>query len=242
MGNLLKGAPLSECLERYPSTKKDNWSKSQIQMVVEAAESGVRKEMAFELLGIVEKASERFIETMTSLQDGDSVSAPRRDTLSLMTSNPDLTLAKFLSAEMPATHALTKFADIDKSVPDGPGIYRIWTFCGEALKVGISTNLRERLRKHRASRSSALKLKPGGNPENPDDWVSKASILAKHLYFDRTLTKEFDLTTENGRRCFLEKACEITFFQTASKEKARELEKTLERSEMFRYQGKVRVR
>ena len=105
------------------------------------------------------------------------------------------------------------------------------------------TNLRERLRKHRASRDSGLKLKRDGDPGSPDDWISKASILAKHLYFDQTLTKEFDLTAESERERFLDEYCRITFRPTKSKEEARALEKEMEqRPGMFRYQGRVRRR
>jgi hypothetical protein len=238
----LRGVPMNECLRRYPSRKKPNWTDSQIELVAEAAEGVVRIEMAFELLEIVEKASESFIEAITSPLDGVSERTPRRDVLNLMTSDPDLALTRFMSAEMPLTYERIKFADIATAVPDGPGIYQIWHYGSDLLKVGIGTNLRKRLQKHRASRDSALKLKPGGTPGNPDDLVSKGSILAKHLYFDQGLVKKYDLTTEDGRRRFLEDECEITIYRTESKEKARELEKALEASGKVRYQGKVRVR
>jgi len=237
----LQGVPLIESLNRYPSWRKPAWSENQIELVAEAAEGAVREEMAFELLGVLEDTSERFVEAMSSPQVGLSEPTARTEALTLMTSDPDLSRTRFLSAEVPAMHDLIKFSDIEKTVPEGPGIYQIWHICWGVLKVGISANLRHRLQKHRASRDSALKLKPGGTPDNPDDWVSKASILAKHLYFDGGLVTKSDLTTEAGRRRFLEEECEITFYGTASKEEARELEKTLEGSGKVRYQGKVKV-
>ena len=224
------------------STNSNNWLPSQIEMVKEAAESGVREAQAFELLGVVEKASD-FVEAMTPLQDAGFEMATRQDALKLMTSNPDLGLKHFMAPEMPAMHARIAFADIDESIPAGPGIYQIWTICGDALKVGISTNLRKRLRKHRASRDSGPKPKPGGDPGTPDGCISKASIIAKHLYFDQTLAKEFDLTKESERKRFLDEYCRITFRPTRSKEEARALEKELEqRPRTFRYQGRVRMR
>jgi hypothetical protein len=228
--------------DEEPSTNRNKWSPSQIELVKKAAAKGVREELAFESVGIVEKASD-FVEAMTPLQDAGFEIAPRQDALKLLTSNPDLSLKQFMSLEIPAMHAQITFADIDGYVPAGPGIYQIWTIWGEALKVGISTNLRKRLRKHRASRDSGLKPKPGGDPGTPDGCISKASILAKHLYFDQTLAKEFDLTKESERKRFLDEYCRITFRPTNSKEEARALEKELEqRSGMFRYQGRVRRR
>jgi hypothetical protein len=151
--------------------------------------------------------------------------------------------ARFLSAKMPSSDDLLSFAEIDlASDTDGPGIYQIWTKSGKALKVGIAANLRKRLRKHLASRDSGLKLIAGGNAYNPNDWVSKASILAKHLYFDRNLITECDLTTEKGRRRFLEDECKITYLSTRSREEARQMEDVLEKTGRFRYLGQVKVR
>ena len=224
-------------------TTINKWSQGQIAMVKEAAASGVREAIAFELLGIIQKKASDFVDAMTPLQDADVEMVPRRDALRLMTSDPDLARKQFMSVDMPVNHVEIAFADIDKVVTEGPGIYQIWTFGGEALKVGIGTNLRDRLRKHRASRASGLRLRPGGDPDNPDHWVSKASILAKHLYFDQSLTQDFDLTTEGDRRRFLDECCRITFIPTVSKQEARELEKVLEVPPgRFRYQGRVRRR
>jgi hypothetical protein len=149
----------------------------------------------------------------------------------------------FHSAIMPSPDYLHSFDTIDtRSDTDGPGIYQIWTKSGKALKVGIAKNLRKRLRKHFVSRDSGMKLKAGGNAYNPDDWVSKASILAKHLYFDRNLITECDLTTEEGRRRFLQDECKITYLSTCSREDARQMEGVLEKTGCFRYLGKVKVR
>jgi hypothetical protein len=72
----------------------------------------------------------------------------------------------------------------------------IHTNDGCALKVGIGMNLRERLSQHRDSLDSRLRLKPGGTRDNPDDVESKGSILAKHLYYDSSVTSGYDLKSE----------------------------------------------
>jgi hypothetical protein len=56
------------------------------------------------------------------------------------------------------------FAEIAKEVDEVPGIYEIWTQSEIPLKVGISKNLRKRLKQHAASRDSGLK----GLDSNPD--------------------------------------------------------------------------
>lgn len=92
---------------------------------------------------------------------------------------------------------LTEFLNIDDA-PVGSGVYEIHGRNGMALKVGIASNLRRRLQNHRASRDSGLRLKAGGSWNNPDDVESHSSILAKHLYYDSTITTAYDL--KNGSR------------------------------------------
>ena len=69
-----------------------------------------------------------------------------------------------------------KFDEIEARVGKEPGIYEIYTNDGISLKVGIGVNIRNRLKQHRASRQSGLKLKLGGNFQNPSDVMSKSSI------------------------------------------------------------------
>jgi len=133
-----------------------------------------------------------------------------------------------------------RFSDIEKVVSAKPGIYKISTDTGILLKVGIGGNLLRRLRQHRASRDSGLKLKPNGKWSDPDDVQSKASILAKHLYFDRTIAPDLDLTQEINRGKFLLERCNITFEFTSDRLAARELEKDCEHG--CRYVGRVRQR
>jgi len=103
------------------------------------------------------------------------------------------------------------------------------------LKVGIGVNLRKRLLQHRASRQSHLKLKPGGQRSNPADVRSKESILAKHFYYDGSITTDYDLKTEAGRQAFLAERCHIAFEMTETKAVARDLEKRRESSGSDRY-------
>jgi len=123
-----------------------------------------------------------------------------------------------------------------------PGLYEISTLSGVNLKVGISVNLLNRLKAHRASRNSGLKLKPGGSWDNPSDVLSKKSILAKHLFFDRAISSSYNLRTESGRREFLQQECVISVVLTKTKADAREIEKKREVSGDFRYVGKVVVK
>ena len=135
---------------------------------------------------------------------------------------------------------IIRFIEIEGKVPrEKPGIYEIHTDTGIALKVGIGSHLRERLLQHRASRDSALKLKEGGTRENPNDVESKGSILAKHLYYDESITRSFDMKTQAGCRAFLEQLCYIVFDVTDSLSAADEEEKRRERSGSFRYLGSV---
>jgi hypothetical protein len=113
---------------------------------------------------------------------------------------------------------------------------------GVPLKVGIADDLRARLLQHRASRQSALKLKPGGDRSRPGDLESKGSVLAKHLYYDETVAPNHDLKTEVGRRAFLETGCVVRVEPTCTRQEARVLEKQREAAGVFRYVGRVRIR
>jgi hypothetical protein len=136
-----------------------------------------------------------------------------------------------------------RFSEIEQHVAAGqPGLYEIHTLTGIPLKVGISKNLRERLVQHRASRKSGLKLKPGGTWDNPRDVESKKSVLAHHLYYDAQISPGFDLTTEVGRRDFLEQCCVIVIELTDSSAAAKILETSRELSGVFRYVGAVMKR
>lgn len=135
-----------------------------------------------------------------------------------------------------------RFSEIEENVPACPGIYEIHTDDHTPLKVGIGINLRKRLLQHRDSKQNWLKLIAGRSGNNPADVISKGSILAKHLFFDRTLTKEFDLRSEKGRQEFLTKSCYIRFEITDTKDEARRRERELESSASFLYVGSVRLR
>lgn len=123
-------------------------------------------------------------------------------------------------------------------VPVRPGLYEIRR--GKMLlKVGIAQNLRKRITDHARS---AQKRLLGRCPEPwsaPDQVASKQSILAKHLYFDRSIAPRYALRTEAGRVAFLAEQCEFRFRVTASSEAAREIERVLEATKVYRYQGLV---
>lgn len=135
-----------------------------------------------------------------------------------------------------------RFDQIEGKIPARPGIYEIHTNTGTALKVGIGVSLLKRLLQHRASLQSCLRLKVGGERGTPDDVVSKGSILAKHLYYDRSLTTAYDLRSEADRRRFLIEQCYILFQVTETRKAARELEKLRERTGCFRYVKRVAIR
>jgi len=135
-----------------------------------------------------------------------------------------------------------EFEEIASEVPESSGIYEIHTNDGTPLKVGIARNLRRRLASHFVSRQSGLKARVRGTSSwsCPSEVVSKASILAKHLYFDRAISHAWCLRTENGRRSFLSSSCYIDF-EPLPFELAKEQERIRERSGVFRYVGKVKV-
>lgn len=135
-----------------------------------------------------------------------------------------------------------KFSEIDSAVRNTPGIYEIHTNNGVALKVGIGGDLLKRLKLHRASRDSGLKLSSGGDWGNPAHVTSKSSILAKHLYFDSSITAEYDLKTQAGRQKFLSQRCLLLFDHVPTREEAHLLEVQRESSGLFRYIGEVRIR
>jgi hypothetical protein len=135
-----------------------------------------------------------------------------------------------------------EFEQIASDVPESSGIYEIHTHCGTPLKVGIAKNLKRRLASHFVSRQSGLKAKVRGTSSwsCPSEVVSKASILAKHLYFDRAISSACSLLTEDGRRSFLSSSCYIEF-EPLPLELAKKQERVREQSGTFRYFGRVRV-
>ena len=135
------------------------------------------------------------------------------------------------------------FTEIEQHVPRNvAGIYEIHTRAGVRLKVGIAGDLRKRLRTHRASRQSGLRLCAGGEWTIPAHVVSKSSILAKHLFFDSSLTGEYDLRTEVGRRGFLLDQCTFTFEILPTRAEAAVIEAEREGSGAFRYVGRAITR
>jgi hypothetical protein len=134
------------------------------------------------------------------------------------------------------------FNEINEEVPESPGFYEIYRNDGLLLKVGIGINIKSRLCQHRASLQSGLILKPNGSWANPNDVVSKKSILAKHLYFDQTITNDYDLTTQTGRRNFLLNDCYILFEPTDTLEEAQNLEDAREAEGNVLYLGEVQIR
>lgn len=67
-------------------------------------------------------------------------------------------------------------------------------------------------------------------------------MLAKHLYYDQSVTIEYDLTTEAGRRSFLLERCYILFEVTKDRMEARDIERQREGIGSFRYVGECKVR
>ncbi|MEA3331292.1 MAG: GIY-YIG nuclease family protein, partial [Campylobacterota bacterium] len=81
-----------------------------------------------------------------------------------------------------------KFSEIEYKVNNSSGVYEIFTNEDIPLKVGISNNLKRRLKQHRNSKQKYLKIKNQELPITLSNIESKQSILAKHLYFDNSLT------------------------------------------------------
>lgn len=149
-----------------------------------------------------------------------------------------IALEKFRFEQKPFEGAFVPFTNIE-SIPEATGAYQIWTEEGVPLKVGVALNLRKRLRQHRTSRQ--LKY-VGGDPSLPAAWRSKSSILAKHLYFDRSRDTAYDLSTQQGRQRYLDEKCVITYIITSSRNEARLIEMELEITGRFAYCGEVQVR
>jgi len=134
-----------------------------------------------------------------------------------------------------------RFSEIPTEVRGRPGLYEIR--CGRVLlKVGISGNLGTRLKQHRDSLQRRLVGPAGKLWKHPDLVVSKASVLAKHLYFDETIAPDYQLRTESGRQRFLEEKCQVRWQIHEDRESAKRLEATLEKSCGYRYRGRVQIR
>jgi len=134
-----------------------------------------------------------------------------------------------------------KFSEIKNLDNKKSGIYEIYTNEHIPLKVGISTNIKRRLREHKNSKQKYLKIKNHNLPISPNNIKSNQSILAKHLYFDSKIAPNFDLTKEKDRQIFLEEQCYIKFKYTTTKLTARKIEIEKEKED-FRYIGKVKSR
>lgn len=132
-----------------------------------------------------------------------------------------------------------RFHEIPEKVPARPGIYEIYTNDGVALKVGIASNLRQRLRQHARSKQSSLKFAHDQPGLSPGEVRSKQSILAKHLYFDSSISTEYDLTSEQGRQTFLNEFCHLIILETETREEARRIEREKEAMGGYRYVGRV---
>lgn len=132
------------------------------------------------------------------------------------------------------------FSEVLQEAPHSPGIYEIRTG-RKMLKVGIGGNLLKRLKQHAKSSQARLKGRNGSKLwRHPKDVTSKGSILAKHLYFDISITKRYDLRTEEGRRRFLNEKCQVRFEETKTREAAQLRERKMEASKRYRYVGRVK--
>jgi hypothetical protein len=126
-------------------------------------------------------------------------------------------------------------------IQNEPGLYQIHTFDGVPLKVGIAKNLHRRLNQHFKSLQRRLKPKTTGEINHPSHLISKQSILAKHMFFDNTLTTDYDLKTESGRHEFLKQETYLLITYTPDREEAKRIEEIAEGSNIWRYKGRVRV-
>ena len=132
-----------------------------------------------------------------------------------------------------------RFDEIPEEVRGQAGLYEI-RHGRLLLKVGIASDLYRRLKQHKDSKQKCLKgprIEPWSDPSGV---VSKASILAKHLYFDRSIARNLDLCTEWGRRTFLG-TCRVRLACMPVLE-ARRHERLLEHSKTYRYCGIVKIR
>jgi hypothetical protein len=110
------------------------------------------------------------------------------------------------------------------------------------LKVGIAGDLQRRLTQHWQSRQSRLKSAAPEPWTHPNQVISKGSILAKHLYFDSSITDRFDLRREKDRVDFIEQECRVRVLVTLTREEARTREREMELVGRYRYYGAVQVR
>lgn len=150
----------------------------------------------------------------------------------------DLDLSYWRRPERSRRVAFAAVAQVDAR----PGVYEIHTKNGMPLKVGISINIQERLTQHAHSYQSCLRLKPRGNWRNPRDVRSNGSILAKHLYFDRSLSAKYDFRFEHDRRHFLNNECDLFIRFTRGIVSAKRIEEEREQSGIFRYVGLAKRR
>jgi hypothetical protein len=134
-----------------------------------------------------------------------------------------------------------RFSDVPQSLRGRHGVYEVRFDSLTLLKVGMSGDLYRRLSDH--ARSAQLGLKgPPGPWESPKDVQSKRSILAKHLYFDRSIAPDLNLRTEQGRQAFLEGRCTVRYQVLPTTEAARALEQAMEKAGDYRYLRDVRIR
>lgn len=136
--------------------------------------------------------------------------------------------------------AVHRFNNLE-ALKRSPGLYQIHTFDGIPLKVGIAANLRHRLTQHARSLQGKLKPIADVTVSEPGHLRSKQSILAKHLYFDRALTENYDLETEVGRQNLLAHETYLLVTYTPTRDEALRLEKIAEASNIWRYQGRVKI-
>jgi len=134
-----------------------------------------------------------------------------------------------------------RFKNVPQSLRGRPGVYEIRFDPVTLLKVGMSGDLYRRLSDH--ARSAQLGLKGPPEPwKSPRDVQSKRSILAKHLYFDRSIATDLNLRTEQDRRTFLEGRCSVRYQVLPTTGAARALEQEMEKAGGHRYLRDVRIR